>query len=92
MRSKQLWKSSRRRAPKATFVDFHRLRQFQQAVFLRAWRDAREGAYLLRTNLKEERTEELWKKYIQLTEAEAVFRALKANWPSDPSSIRKSSA
>ena len=35
----------------------------------RAWRDAREGAYLLRTNLKEERTEELWKKYIQLTEA-----------------------
>jgi len=43
----------------------------------RAWRDAREGAYLLRTNLKEERAEELWKKYIQLTEAEAVFRALK---------------
>ena len=44
----------------------------------RAWRDAREGAYLLRTNLKEERTEELWKKYIQLTEAEAAFRALKS--------------
>jgi transposase len=44
----------------------------------RAWRDAREGAYLLRTNLKAERTEELWKKYIQLTEAEAVFRALKS--------------
>ena len=44
----------------------------------RAWRDAREGAYLLRTNLKEGRTEELWKKYIQLTEAEAAFRALKS--------------
>jgi transposase len=44
----------------------------------RAWRDAREGAYLLRTNLKEERSEELWKKYIQLTEAEAAFRALKS--------------
>ena len=44
----------------------------------RAWRDAREGAYLLRTNLKEERTEELWQKYIQLTEAEAAFRALKS--------------
>jgi len=44
----------------------------------RAWRDAREGAYLLRTNLKEDRTEELWKKYIQLTEAEAAFRALKS--------------
>ncbi len=44
----------------------------------RAWRDAREGAYLLRTNLKEERSEELWRKYIQLTEAEAAFRALKS--------------
>ncbi len=44
----------------------------------RAWRDAREGAYLLRTNLKEERPGELWKKYIQLTEAEAAFRALKS--------------
>lgn len=44
----------------------------------RAWRDAREGAYLLRTNLKDERTEELWEKYIQLTEAEAAFRALKS--------------
>jgi len=43
----------------------------------RAWRDAREGAYLLRTNLKEESPEGLWKKYIQLTEAEAAFRALK---------------
>src|SRR6266513_1970632 len=27
----------------------------------RAWRDAREGAYLLRTNLQQERTEELWR-------------------------------
>ena len=44
----------------------------------RAWRDAREGAYLLRTNLKEERTEELCKKYIQLTEAQAAFRSLKS--------------
>jgi transposase len=44
----------------------------------RTWRDAREGAYLLRTNLEAETTEELWTKYIQLTEAEAVFRALKS--------------
>jgi transposase len=44
----------------------------------RKWRDAREGAYLLRTNLKEERAEDLWTKYIQLTEAEAAFRALKS--------------
>lgn len=44
----------------------------------RKWRDAREGAYLLRTNLKDEKPEDLWKKYTQLTEAEAAFRALKS--------------
>jgi transposase len=44
----------------------------------RAWREAREGAYLLRTNLEGETAEELWTMYIQLTEAEAAFRALKS--------------
>src|SRR6202795_4428678 len=44
----------------------------------RNWREAREGAYLLRTNLKAETAEELWSKYMQLTEAEASFRALKS--------------
>jgi len=44
----------------------------------RAWRDARDGAYLLRTNLEGQSAEELWTKYIQLTEAEAAFRALKS--------------
>lgn len=44
----------------------------------RAWRDARDGAYLLRTNLVGESVEDLWTKYIQLTEAEAAFRALKS--------------
>jgi hypothetical protein len=42
------------------------------------WRESREGAYLLRTNLKAETAEELWSKYRQLTEAEASFRALKS--------------
>jgi transposase len=41
------------------------------------WQKAREGAYLLRTNLQAEDAEHLWKKYIQLTEVEAAFRALK---------------
>jgi transposase len=44
----------------------------------KSWRDAREGAYLLRTNLQAETAEELWSKYMQLTEAEASFRALKS--------------
>jgi len=42
------------------------------------WRESREGAYLLRTNLQADTAEELWSKYTQLTEAEASFRALKS--------------
>jgi len=42
------------------------------------WRESREGAYLLRANLQAETAEELWSKYMQLTEAEASFRALKS--------------
>ena len=41
-------------------------------------KETREGAYLLRTNLTGDSAEDLWKKYIQLTEAEAAFRALKS--------------
>jgi transposase len=44
----------------------------------RAWQEAREGAYLLRTNLQAGSAPELWTKYIQLTEVEAAFRALKS--------------
>lgn len=40
--------------------------------------DAREGAYLLRTNLERTGPEELWRMYVQLTEIEAAFRALKS--------------
>src|SRR3984893_14502738 len=42
------------------------------------WRESREGAYLLRTNLQAETTEGLWSKYMWSTEAEASFRALKS--------------
>src|SRR6184192_259035 len=42
------------------------------------WRESREGAYLLRTNLKVETAQDLWSQYMQLTEAEASFRALKS--------------
>lgn len=43
-----------------------------------AWRDKREGAYLLRTNLRLGSPQQLWSMYMQLTEAEAAFRALKS--------------
>ncbi len=42
------------------------------------WAALRQGHYLLRTNLKERDPEALWEKYVQLTEAEAAFRALKS--------------
>ena len=38
----------------------------------------RDGAYLLRTNLSDHSPEALWRMYVQLTEVEAVFRALKS--------------
>lgn len=47
----------------------------RQALRLAAHRD---GAYLLRTNLMDRSSEALWKMYVQLTEVEAVFRALKS--------------
>ena len=41
----------------------------------RAWREAREGAYMLCTILEGAGVEELWTNYIQLAEAEAAFPA-----------------
>jgi transposase len=38
----------------------------------------RDGAYLLRTNLNDRSPEALWRMYVQLTEVEAVFRAMKS--------------
>jgi len=48
----------------------------RQALRLAAHRD---GAYLLRTNLQNHSPETLWRMYVQLTEVEAVFRALKSD-------------
>jgi transposase len=39
-----------------------------------AWAGLSEGAYLLRSNIVDWREDELWKAYIQLTQAEAAFR------------------
>jgi hypothetical protein len=43
-----------------------------------AWRELREGAYMLRSNLQADSAEQMWSMYMQLTEAEASFRALKS--------------
>jgi len=41
------------------------------------WTRHSEGTYILRTNVNDWTTEELWRTYIQLTEAEAAFRIQK---------------
>jgi transposase len=52
--------------------------QWYMADEHRRWQELREGAYLLRTNIEGDNASDLWIKYIQLTEAEAAFRALKS--------------
>jgi len=45
----------------------------------RDWAALSAGCYLLRTNVRDWSDEELWKTYIQLTEAEAAFRIHKSD-------------
>jgi hypothetical protein len=42
--------------------------------------ELRDGHYLLRSNLVSENPSVLWECYIQLTQVEAAFRALKSGW------------
>jgi transposase len=44
-----------------------------------AWAWHSEGTYILRTNVRDWSAEELWRTYIQLTEAEAAFRIQKSD-------------
>lgn len=43
------------------------------------WSQLSEGTYILRSNIEEWTDEELWKTYIQLSEAEAAFRIQKSD-------------
>jgi len=45
----------------------------------REWASLSEGCYLLRTNITDWRGEDLWKAYMQLTDAEAAFRIHKSD-------------
>jgi transposase len=44
-----------------------------------AWARHSEGTYILRTNVRDWTPEELWRTYVQLTEAEAAFRIHKSD-------------
>ena len=45
----------------------------------RAWSELSEGCYLLRSNVTDWSAEDLWRTYIQLTEAEAAFHIHKSD-------------
>ena len=46
---------------------------------LQDWNSLADGCYLLRTNVRDWSDEDLWKAYIQLTEAEAAFQIHKSD-------------
>jgi len=53
--------------------DGHARIQWQKVEAVRDWARLSAGCYLLRTNVTDWSDKELWKAYIQLTEAEAAF-------------------
>lgn len=52
---------------------------WQKIKPIQDWHALADGCYLLRTNVRDWTDEELWKAYIQLTEAEAAFRIHKTD-------------
>jgi len=53
--------------------------EWSKVEAMRDWTTLSAGCYLLRTNVADWSDEELWKAYIQLTEAEAAFRIHKSD-------------
>jgi transposase len=53
--------------------------QWSQRTEWDDWARLSEGTYILRTNIQDWTDEELWKTYIQLSEAEAAFRIHKSD-------------
>jgi transposase len=62
-----------------TTAEGHARLNWKKAEVVRDWATLSMGCYLLRTNVTNWTDEELWKAYIQLTEAEAAFRIQKAD-------------
>ena len=57
----------------------HARLSWKKGEALRDWATLSAGCYLLRSNVTDWTDEELWKAYIQLTEAEAAFRIHKSD-------------
>jgi len=52
---------------------------WQERPEWREWAEQTEGCYILRTNVTDWSAEDLWRTYIQLTDAEAAFRIQKSD-------------
>lgn len=57
----------------------HARLKWKKVELRRDWSALSAGCYLLRTNIRDWSDEDLWKAYIQLTEAEAAFRVHKSD-------------
>jgi transposase len=64
---------------KVTSIDGAARIEWSKIADQRDWATLSAGCYLLRTNVSDWSDEELWKAYIQLTEAEAAFRIQKSD-------------
>lgn len=64
---------SKRRTPKFAKIQWNRIKEVND------WHELSDGCYLLRSNVRDWSEEELWKAYIQLTEAENAFRIHKTD-------------
>lgn len=62
-----------------TTAEGHARLRWKKIETLRDWATLSAGCYLLRSNVTDWTEEELWKAYIQLTEAEAAFRIHKSD-------------
>lgn len=62
-----------------TAADGHAVLSWKKIDAWRDWAALSEGCYLLRSNVTDWSDEDLWKAYIQLTEAEAAFRIHKSD-------------
>ncbi len=52
---------------------------WEQDATRQDWSELSEGCYLLRSNVKDWKAEEIWTAYVQLTEAETAFRIHKSD-------------
>jgi transposase len=75
-RLEERWPNAWAYLKKVDLTDAELVWRWDRKKLRNAW--LQQGAYLLRTNCTQQAPEHFWRQYLQLTEAEAVFRAFKS--------------